>query len=216
MVRIVCILIGYFFGLFQSSYIYGKLHGINIKQHGSGNAGTTNTFRVMGKKAGAIVLICDILKAGFAMLLVKVLFGETYGDIMYLLTLYAAAGTILGHDFPFYLGFKGGKGIACTVGLVVFFHPYMLIPEAILFLGIFFSTHYVSLASLLGNIGLVVEMVLFGQLGVFGDLPQAILNEMYIITALIAALAFWGHRTNIDRLIHKSERKTYLTKKNEQ
>lgn len=216
MVRIVCILIGYFFGLFQSSYIYGKLHGINIKQHGSGNAGTTNTFRVMGKKAGAIVLICDILKAGFAMLLVKVLFGETYGDIMYLLTLYAAAGTILGHDFPFYLGFKGGKGIACTVGLVVFFHPYMLVPEAILFLGIFFSTHYVSLASLLGNIGLVVEMVLFGQLGVFGDLPQAILNEMYIITALIAALAFWGHRTNIDRLIHKSERKTYLTKKNEQ
>lgn len=216
MVRIVCILIGYFFGLFQSSYIYGKLHGINIKQHGSGNAGTTNTFRVMGKKAGAIVLICDILKAGFAMLLVKVLFGETYGDIMYLLTLYAAAGTILGHDFPFYLGFKGGKGIACTVGLVVFFHPYMLVPEAILFLGIFFSTHYVSLASLLGNIGLVVEMVLFGQLGVFGDLPQAILNEMYIITALIAALAFWGHRTNIDRLLHKSERKTYLTKKNEQ
>lgn len=216
MIRIVCVLIGYIFGLFQTSYIYGKLHGINIKQHGSGNAGTTNTFRVMGKKAGAIVLICDILKAGFAMLLVKVLFGETYGDIMYLLTLYAAAGTILGHDFPFYLGFKGGKGIACTVGLVVFFHPYMLIPEAILFLGIFFSTHYVSLASLLGNIGLVVEMVLFGQLGVFGDLPQAILNEMYIITALIAALAFWGHRTNIDRLIHKSERKTYLTKKNEQ
>lgn len=216
MVRIVCILIGYFFGLFQSSYIYGKLHGINIKQHGSGNAGTTNTFRVMGKKAGAIVLVCDILKAGFAMILVKVLFGETYGDIMYLLTLYAAAGTILGHDFPFYLGFKGGKGIACTVGLVAFFHPYMLVPEAILFLGIFFSTHYVSLASLLGNIGLVVEMVLFGQLGVFGDLPQAILNEMYIITALIAALAFWGHRTNIDRLIHKSERKTYLTKKNEQ
>lgn len=216
MVRIVCILIGYFFGLFQSSYIYGKLHGINIKQHGSGNAGTTNTFRVMGKKAGAIVLICDIMKAGFAMLLVKILFGETHGDIMYLLTLYAAAGTILGHDFPFYLGFKGGKGIACTVGLVVFFHPYMFVPEAILFLGIFFSTHYVSLASLLGNIGLVVEMVLFGQLGVFGDLPQAILNEMYIITALIAALAFWGHRTNIDRLIHKSERKTYLTKKNEQ
>lgn len=216
MIRIVCVLIGYVFGLFQSSYIYGKLHGIDIKQHGSGNAGTTNTLRVLGKKAGAIVLICDMIKCGLAILLVRFLFKDSYADILPLLALYAAAGTILGHDFPFYLGFKGGKGIACTAGLIVFFHPYLILPQIITFFGIFFATHYVSLGSLLVNLVLIAEMIIFGQMGVFGELSQTVLNEMYIITVLLAALAFWGHRANIVRLINKNERKTYLTKKNEQ
>ncbi len=216
MIRIVCVLIGYVFGLFQSSYIYGKLHGIDIKQHGSGNAGTTNTLRVLGKKAGAIVLICDMIKCGLAILLVRFLFKDSYADILPLLALYAAAGTILGHDFPFYLGFKGGKGIACTAGLIVFFHPYLILPQIITFFGTFFATHYVSLGSLLVNLVLIAEMIIFGQMGVFGELSQTVLNEMYIITVLLAALAFWGHRANIVRLINKNERKTYLTKKNEQ
>lgn len=215
MIRIVCVLIGYIFGLFQTSYIYGKLHGIDIKEHGSGNAGTTNTLRVLGKKAGAVVLLGDILKTGFAIILVRVLFKDKYADILPLLALYAAAGAILGHDFPFYLKFKGGKGIACTAGLILFFHPYLILPQVVTFFGTFFATHYVSLGSLLVNVVLVIEMVVCGQMGVFGELTQAVLNEMYIITVLLAALAFWGHRTNIDRLIHKSERKTYLTKKNE-
>lgn len=138
MIRLVCLLIGYIFGCFQTSYIYGKLHGIDIRQYGSGNAGTTNSLRVLGKKAGAIVLFCDILKTGLAMTVVRLLFKEQYGDILYLLAIYAAAGAILGHNFPFYLGFKGGKGIACTAGLVIFFHPYMIIPQIITFFGIFF------------------------------------------------------------------------------
>ena len=145
MVRLVCLLIGYIFGCFQTSYIYGKLHGIDIRQYGSGNAGTTNSLRVLGKKAGAIVLVCDILKTGLAMTMVRLLFREHYGDILYLLAIYAAAGAILGHNFPFYLGFKGGKGIACTAGLVIFFHPYMILPQVITFFGIFFATHIVRL-----------------------------------------------------------------------
>ena len=216
MIRIVCVLIGYVFGLFQSSYIYGKLHGIDIKQHGSGNAGTTNTLRVLGKKAGAIVLICDMVKCGLAILLVRFLFKDSYADKLPLLALYAAAGTILGHDFPFYLGFKGGKGIACTAGLIVFFHPHLILPQIITFFGTFFATHYVSLGSLLVNLVLIAEMIIFGQMGVFGKVSQTVLNEMYVITVLLAALAFWGHRANIVRLINKNERKTYLTKKNEQ
>ena len=216
MIRIVCVLIGYVFGLFQTSYIYGKLHGIDIKKQGSGNAGTTNTLRVLGKKAGAIVLFCNMLKCGLAITLVRFLFKESYAEMLPLLALYAAAGTILGHDFPFYLGFKGGKGIACTAGLIVFFHPYMILPQVITFFGIFFATHYVSLGSLLVNLVLIAEMVIFGQMGVFGELSQTVLNEMYVITVLLAALAFWGHRANIVRLLNKNERKTYLTKKNEQ
>lgn len=215
MIRFVCILIGYIFGCFQTSYIYGRLHGIDIRKHGSGNAGTTNSLRVLGKKAGAIVLFCDIIKTGLAITLVRFLFREQYGDIIYLLALYAGAGSILGHNFPFYLGFKGGKGIACTAGLILFFHPYMILPQVITFFGTFFITHYVSLGSLLVQLVLIAEMVVLGQSGILG-MEQAALNELYIVTVLLAALAFWGHRANISRLIHKQERKTYLTKKSEQ
>lgn len=211
MIRLVCVLIGYVFGCFQTSYIYGKLHGIDIRNYGSGNAGTTNSLRVLGKKAGAIVLFCDIIKTGLAMTLVRLLFKENYGDILYLLALYAGAGAILGHNFPFYLGFKGGKGIACTAGVVIFFHPYMIIPQIITFFGTFFVTHYVSLGSLLVQIVLIAEMVIFGQIGLW-KMEQAALNELYILTVLLAILAFWGHRANISRLIHKTERKTYLNK----
>lgn len=214
MIRLICLLIGYAFGCFQTAYIYGKLHGIDIRKHGSGNAGTTNSLRVLGKKAGAIVLICDILKTGIAIIIVRLLFREQHGDILYLLAIYAAAGAILGHNFPFYLGFKGGKGIACTAGLVFFFHPYLLLPQFLVFFGLFFAFHYVSLCSLVGEVLLVAEMIIFGQMGVF-EMPQSALNELYIVTALLAALAFWGHRENIKRLIHKEERKTYLTKKSE-
>lgn len=215
MIRVVCVLIGYIFGLFQTSYIYGKMKGIDIRKHGSGNAGTTNTLRVMGKKAGTIVLFCDIMKTGLAMTLVRFLFKDTYGDILPLLALYTGAGAILGHNFPFYLHFKGGKGIACTAGLIIFFHPYMILPEVITFFGTFFLTHYVSLGSLLVQIVLIAEMIIFGQMGLFG-MSQGALIELYIVTALLAMLAFWEHRANIGRLIHKTERKTYLSKKNEE
>lgn len=213
MVRILCLAIGYLFGLFQTSYIYGRMHGIDIRKHGSGNAGTTNTLRVLGKKAGAIVLFCDIMKTGLAMVLVRILFKNSYGDILPLLSLYAGAGAILGHNFPFYLRFKGGKGIACTAGLIIFFHPYMILPQIITFFGTFLLTHYVSLGSLLVEIVLVAEMVIFGQMGVF-EMTQPALNELYIVTALLTILGFWEHRANIGRLIHHSERKTYLSKKN--
>lgn len=212
MIRLICLLIGYAFGCFQTSYIYGRLHGIDIRNYGSGNAGTTNSLRVLGKKAGIIVLLCDMLKTGLAIIVVRFLFREKYGDILYLLAMYAAAGSVLGHNFPFYLKFKGGKGIACTAGLIVFFHPYMVLPQAVSFLTIFFTTHYVSLGSLMTEVLLVAEMIIFGQLGVFG-MSQRALNELYLVTILLAALAFWGHRENIKRLIHKEERKTYLNKK---
>lgn len=214
MIRLVCLAIGYIFGCFQTSYIYGRLHGIDIRKYGSGNAGTTNSLRVLGKKAGAIVLICDMIKTGLAMTLVRFLFREQYGDILYLLALYAAAGSILGHTFPFYLGFKGGKGIACMAGLVIFFHPYMILPQVVIFFTIFFTTHYVSLGSLVAELVLIAEMVIFGQMGLWG-MEQAALNELYLVTVVMALLAFWEHRANIDRLLHKNERKTYLSKKSE-
>ncbi len=212
MERIVCILIGYVFGLFQTSFFYGKMKGIDIREHGSGNAGTTNTIRVLGTKAGLLVLAGDILKCILAILLCGALFDASHPQEVYLLKLYAAAGAILGHNFPFYLHFKGGKGIAATAGLILAFHPYFIPVGVILFFGAFLTTHYVSLGSLLVYAGLMIQMVICGQMGLF-HAPQAILNEMYILTALLTALAYYKHRENIVRLVKGQERKTYLTKK---
>lgn len=213
MERLICVIIGYVFGLFQTAFIYGKLHGIDIRQHGSGNAGTTNTLRVLGTKAGLIVLLGDILKCIFAIMICGAIFDASHPDEIYLLKLYAAAGAILGHNFPFYLNFKGGKGIAATAGLILSFHPAFIPMGVILFFGAFFITHYVSLGSLLVYAGLMIEMVVAGQMGLFGA-SQAVLVEMYIITALLTILAYYKHRENIKRLIKGEERKTYLTKKN--
>lgn len=215
MERLICVIIGYVFGLFQTAFIYGKLHGIDIRQHGSGNAGTTNTLRVLGTKAGLIVLLGDILKCIFAIVICGAIFDASHPDEIYLLKLYAAAGAILGHNFPFYLNFKGGKGIAATAGLILSFHPAFIPMGVILFFGAFFITHYVSLGSLLVYAGLMIEMVVAGQMGLFGA-SQAVLVEMYIITALLTILAYYKHRENIKRLIKGEERKTYLTKKNKE
>lgn len=216
MERIICLAIGYVFGLFQTSYFYGKAHGIDIRQHGSGNAGTTNALRVLGTKAGLIVLAGDILKCIAAVVTARLLFGSSHPDMIYLLCLYTGAGAILGHNFPFYMNFKGGKGIAATAGLILSFHPYFIVMGVIVFFGIFFTTHYVSLGSLLVYLGFVIEMVVCGQMGVFAGATQAQLYEMYLISFLLAGMAYWRHRENILRLVHGNERKTYLSKKNKQ
>ena len=214
MERIICVLIGYMFGLFQTAYFYGKVHGIDIRQHGSGNAGTTNALRVMGTKAGMIVLAGDCLKCIAAVVIVRLIFGKTHPEMIYLLCLYAGAGAVLGHNYPFYMGFRGGKGIAATAGLILSFHPYFIIMGVILFFGTFFTTHFVSLGSLLVYLGFVVEMVVCGQMGVFTGLTQPQLIEMYVLSLALAVMAYWKHRENIMRLVHGNERKTYLLKKN--
>lgn len=212
--RLISLAVGYVFGLFQTAFFYGKAHGIDIREHGSGNSGTTNALRVLGKKAGLIVLLGDCLKAMIAIFLIRAIFGSIHPEMKWLLALYTGAGVILGHNYPFYMNFKGGKGIAATGGMVLAFHPYFIPVGVVLFFGAFFITHYVSLGSLLVYAGFMIQMVICGQLGVLGDLPQALLNEMYIITAFLTFLAYWKHRENIKRLIHGNERKTYLTKKN--
>lgn len=214
MERIICLLIGYVFGLFQTAYFYGKAHGIDIRQHGSGNSGTTNALRVLGTKAGLIVLAGDCLKCIAAVVIVRLIFGGSHRDVIYLLCLYTGAGAVLGHNFPFYMNFKGGKGIAATAGMILSFHPYFIIMGVVVFFGIFLTTHMVSLGSLMVYAGFMIEMVICGQLGVFGELTQLQLYEMYAVTLLLTLMAYWRHRENIVRLIHGNERKTYLMKKN--
>lgn len=212
MERIICLVIGYVFGLFQTAYIYGKLHGIDIRDYGSGNAGTTNTMRVLGTKAGLLVLLCDIVKCILAIVVTGLIFDKTHPDMVYLLKIYAAMGAILGHNFPFYLNFRGGKGIAATAGMILSFHPYLIPMGVLLFFGAFFTTHYVSLGSLLVYAGFFIEIIVLGQMGTFG-MPQPLLAEMYVIAGILTVMAFYKHRENIKRLLNGTERKTYLTHK---
>ena len=154
------------------------------------------------------------LKCIAAVWLVRLTFGNSYPDMIYLLCLYTGAGAILGHNYPFYMNFKGGKGIAATAGLILAFHPYFIVMGVIVFFGIFLTTHMVSLGSLLVYAGFVIEMIICGQSDVFGEMTQMQLYEMYAISGLLAGMAYWKHRENIVRLLHGNERKTYLLKKN--
>ena len=212
MERIICIIIGYVFGMFQTAFFYGKMHGIDIREHGSGNAGTTNTLRVLGTKAGLIVFAGDVLKCMIAVWITTLIFKGSHADEIYLLKLYTAAGAILGHNYPFYLKFKGGKGIAATAGLILAFHPYFIPVGFVLFFGVFLTTHYVSLGSLLIYVGLMTEMVICGQTGLFGA-AQPVLNEMYAVTAFLTILAFYKHKENISRLLHGNSAKPIYLKR---
>lgn len=215
MERVICLAVGYLFGMFQTAYFYGKAHGIDIRQHGSGNAGTTNTLRVLGTKAGLIVFAGDCLKCMAAVWLMRLVFGKTCHDIIYLLCLYTGAGAILGHNYPFYLKFKGGKGIAATAGMVLSFHPWFIVTGLLLFFIPFFTLHYVSLGSLLVYAGLMIQLVIVGQNGwLFTEMTQGQLIEMYIVFGCLLVMAYWKHRENIKRLLRGEERKTYLGKKN--
>ncbi len=213
-VRLICLCIGYVCGLLQTGYIVGKLKGIDIREHGSGNAGTTNILRTMGPKYAAIVLLGDALKCGLAILITGAIFSDTHADIMRLLFLYASAGVILGHNFPFYMGFKGGKGIAATAGFIIFgLSPIMTLVGIIVFFSIFFITHYVSLGSILLYVALVVCSFVFMKTD-FYDWTQMGMNGLYweysTVIIILMILMLIRHKENIKRLISGCERKTYL------
>lgn len=211
MIRLYCLLIGYICGCFQSAFFYGKIAGCDLRKHGSGNLGTTNTLRVLGSKAAILVLLLDVLKVGLAIFISYLLFG-TDGNFYPLYAMYAGAGAVIGHDFPFYLKFKGGKGIAATLGLILFVCPYMVPLPLTVFIVMVAITHYVSLSSLTAYLVVFLQYLIVGLLGgITGNASG--LNESYVILFILMALAYIQHIPNIKRLIKGCESKTYLKKK---
>ena len=219
MERVWCFLIGYAFGLFQTAVIYSRAKGIDIRTVGSGNAGTTNTLRVFGAKAGGIVLFGDMIKCILAVFITYLLFGRNNPEIMYLLKIYTAFGCVLGHDFPFYLKFKGGKGIAVTGGYIIAMHWTYVIVGLFAFFVPFVVTHFVSLGSLCLYFFFFVQLIIEGQTGIFNtgmsEMSQANLIELYVIAFIMTVLAFYQHRNNIHKLLTGTERKTFITKKSD-
>lgn len=207
MERLICLAVGYCFGLIQTSYIFGKIKGFDIRKRGSGNAGTTNAIRTMGWKWGMLTLLVDVFKCIAAVLIMRAVYSGS--DIRLLLGMYTAAGVILGHNFPVYLKFKGGKGIAATVGMIISFADWRLIVAAIIcFFVPFLITRYVSLGSLALSASFLIGMIISGQAGHYG-MAQSALIEMYILTAALTALAYFQHRKNIKRLIDGCENKLF-------
>ncbi len=209
--RVICIAVGYCLGMFQTGYIYGKLHHVDIRQHGSGNAGATNTLRTLGLKAGLITFFGDLGKAILSMLIAWLIFRESYPQGVLLLEMYAGLGAVLGHNFPAYLKFKGGKGIACTAGFILAFYPPMAVLCLLLFIVVVAVTRYVSLGSILVMICFFVQLVVLGQLGYLRAGANYI-AEIYMVGAVFAVMGIWRHKANIKRLLSGTENKFSFNK----
>lgn len=217
MERLICLAIGYVCGLFQTGYIVGEMCHVDIRKKGSGNAGTTNALRVLGWRAGLLTFAGDVIKCVAAFLIVFFMYRDS--DCRPLLTLYAGAGVTLGHNFPFYMNFKGGKGIAVMAGLVAvnsFWHlplSLLMIPVTLAFFLVpVIVTRYISVGSLAAYTAFLTEMILIGQTG-WLDMQASYCYELYIILALMTILAWYRHKENLKRLAAGTENKFGSKKK---
>lgn len=200
---IVCIVFSYLLGSLNGSIIVGKLfYNKDVRTDGSGNAGATNTLRTLGKAAAAAVTVLDMLKGILACVIGQFLVGyvENYGFVgMYV----AGFAAVLGHNWPVYFGFKGGKGVLTTFSVILYISP---IP-ALICLGVFIIvvalTRYVSLGSLIAAISWLVVSILF-------NLPIALI----FIGGVMVALIIVRHKDNIVRLINHSEKKISFKRNN--
>ena len=208
LIRAICLVGGYGVGLIQTAYIYGRIKGVDIRKYGSGNAGTTNALRVLGKKAGLIVFLGDFLKGIIACSLTHIILGQLGIGNAYMFVLYTGLGVVLGHNFPFYMQFKGGKGIAASGGMIVGLWDWRLV--VILLAAFVISvviTRYVSVGSLTIMIGFFILYTVFAIHGDYNFTSNAKMIEGIIMAGIIAGMAVIRHWQNIKRLIAGTENK---------
>lgn len=216
---VICLVIGYMFGIIQTAYIYGRANGIDIREYGSGNAGTTNALRVLGKKAGLIVFLGDLFKAIIATVGVRIVMSNYYPNEVYLFIALAGFGVVLGHNFPFYLHFRGGKGIAATAGIVLgFADPVIIVACLIVFVVAVALTRYVSLGSILmvtTFAGIYTASAICGRYDFVKENDTSLIAMIVsiVIVIMLALLAIYRHKANIKRLINHEESKLGEKKK---
>jgi glycerol-3-phosphate acyltransferase PlsY len=193
---LICLAFGYLFGCFSTGYFVGKMNKIDIRKYGSGNVGTTNALRTLGAKAGALTLLGDSLKAVIPIVLIRFIIFPGVPHTQ-LLALYTGLGVVIGHNYPVWLNFKGGKGIAATGGVMAAFDPWIVPVGLPLFILAVAVTRYVSVGSLLIAVLLPVWVLIRYP----GDL------HMLIVALIFMILAFVKHRSNIKRLLNGTENK---------
>jgi glycerol-3-phosphate acyltransferase PlsY len=186
-------------------WVSKRFYGIDIREHGSGNAGATNTFRILGAKAGTGVMIADMLK-GFAAVKLSLL--SQYGwhtEAITNLQIFLGLVAVLGHIFPIWAGFRGGKGIATLFGMILAIQPPVALSLVAVFLFMLFLTRYVSLSSIVASIAFPV-LIFF----IYRE-PELTYKIFAVATALMVILT---HHKNINRLLQGNESKVKLGKRN--
>lgn len=182
------VLAAYILGATPFGFLAGRMRGIDIRKHGSGNIGATNVVRTLGKPVGITVLIFDICKG-----LVPVLIAKSLSDSS-VLHIAAAIAAILGHNYTFWLKFKGGKGIATTGGAILPLMPFALLAAAIVWMIVYLIYRYVSLASLAAAV--TIPLTIVARFAISGDRNAVVLG----FGIFVCVLAIWKHRSNIGRL----------------
>ncbi|NND72788.1 MAG: glycerol-3-phosphate 1-O-acyltransferase PlsY [Rhodothermales bacterium] len=205
---IVIVVLSYLAGSIPGSVWVGKLiSGVDVREHGSGNAGATNTFRVLGWKAGVLATIVDV---GKGLLAAGVIASLRLGqgvielpfwnpDVFYQMV--AGAAAILGHMYPVYIGFKGGKGMNTSAGVLFAITPYSMWITLAMFVIVLFSTRYVSLASMIAAITFPTTVGIRKYVFNIERLDASI----FVMSLLIAAGLIYAHRSNIKRLLSGEE-----------
>jgi glycerol-3-phosphate acyltransferase PlsY len=198
---VTALLLAYLMGSIPFGVLVGELfYHVDVREHGSGNVGTTNVFRVLGKKAGVVVLICDMLK-GFIPAFVA---AQVWRETNPWLVIFVAAAPVVGHMFSVFLRGRGGKGVATGAGVVLALVPLAFGVIAVVWVLLILITRYVSLASLVATLLVPVFVIALGD-----PLP-------YVIAAvLVTVVIFWAHRGNIRRLLKGTENRVKLTWKHD-
>ncbi len=188
MTTVLILAVSYFLGAIPFGYLVGKAKNIDIREIGSGNIGATNAFRILGPFPGTLVLILDASKAALAAYL-----GQRFGGTEFLAIL-AGATAVLGHSYSVFMNFKGGRGVACATGVLLFLMPRIVLIEVIIWVLVVALTRYVSLASITVAVLLPVLIWIEG------------LGPMYLIFGLaLCVFVIYKHKPNIERLLSGTE-----------
>jgi len=188
-------LIAYLLGSIPFGFIAGRIAGVDVRLHGSGNIGATNTLRVLGKKYGYAVFVADVVK-GFVAVRIALWLAQFDPSTNYLIGILAALFVVVGHSFPVWLGFRGGKGVAAAAGACLGLLPVATFIAVIVWTVTFFVFRFVSLASIIAAVALPLSAWLLGNAR-----DPIVLG----FSLLIAALIIFRHRSNIIRLLQGRE-----------
>lgn len=202
MYSVLVVIVAYVLGSVPFGYVIVRMSGAgDVRETGSGGTGATNVSRRAGKAAGILTLVLDALKGVCAVLFAKVVAGEETGAMWIVAA--AAIAVIVGHIFPVWLGFRGGKGVATTVGVFLVLAPFALLCAGIVFVAVVGLTRYVSLASLCA----AASIPLFLWLQKLLIQPRAEIKAPLTAALVVAVLIIFAHRGNISRLVNGTEPK---------
>ena len=197
MITIVLLILAYLLGSIPSGLWIGQIFfKINLREHGSGNTGTTNTFRILGKKSGMATFVIDFFKGTIATLLPLIFHVQGVSPLVFGLL------AVIGHTFPVFAGFKGGKAVATSAGVIFGFAPLFCLYLAVVFFGTLYLGSMISLSSVTAALAAVLGVILFPLIGFL--LPSYDLLFVVIILAL-ASLIIIRHKDNINRIQNKTE-----------